>query len=195
MRLDLSFPEARSSSRERAGVKGEQTVSNHVIELAEVLGIEAARVSIINELGDTMRNYGLTVDPRHLMLLGDIMTFKGEVLGITRFGIAKMKDSVGLIIAFPSMVLTTGRCSGPDAGVVRKDDGPPLRRRAVLEARRGRGRLGDDHHGRPLGHWNLCVRLVLLPSFFLPTLIVLHRASLITPAPPLPPRRKLLFDA
>ena len=40
-----------------------------------------------------MHSHGMTIDRRHVMLLADLMTFKGEVLGITRFGIAKMKDS------------------------------------------------------------------------------------------------------
>eukprot|EP00959_Pyramimonas_sp_CCMP1952_P112058 2343548-Pyramimonas_sp.AAC.1 len=39
----------------------------------------------------TMRSHGMSIDSRHCMLLADVMTYKGEVLGITRFGIAKMK--------------------------------------------------------------------------------------------------------
>jgi len=39
--------------------------------------------------------HGMTIDARHSMLLADVMTYKGEVLGITRFGMAKMKDSAG----------------------------------------------------------------------------------------------------
>ena len=34
------------------------------------------------------------------MLLADLMTFKGDILGITRFGIAKMKDSVLMLASF-----------------------------------------------------------------------------------------------
>ena len=34
------------------------------------------------------------------MLLADLMAFKGEVLGITRFGIAKMKSSVLMLASF-----------------------------------------------------------------------------------------------
>ena len=34
------------------------------------------------------------------MLLADVMTYKGEVLGITRFGIAKMKESVLMLASF-----------------------------------------------------------------------------------------------
>ena len=36
----------------------------------------------------------MTIDPRHVALLADVMTYRGQVLRITRFGIAKMKDSV-----------------------------------------------------------------------------------------------------
>lgn len=58
------------------GIVGEQTSSNHVIETAQVLGIEAARVTIINEIQYTMGEHGMSIDPRHVMLLGDVMTYK-----------------------------------------------------------------------------------------------------------------------
>mmetsp|Transcript_74101 Transcript_74101/g.211563 ORF Transcript_74101/g.211563 Transcript_74101/m.211563 type:complete len:107 (-) Transcript_74101:26-346(-) len=34
------------------------------------------------------------------MLLSDVMTFKGEVLGITRFGVSKMRESVLMLASF-----------------------------------------------------------------------------------------------
>ncbi|KAI1788935.1 beta and beta-prime subunits of DNA dependent RNA-polymerase [Ganoderma leucocontextum] len=82
------------------GIVGEQTTSNHLIEVAQVLGIEAARKTIINEINYTMKSHGMSIDPRHVMLLGDVMSYKGEVLGITRFGVAKMKDSVLMLASF-----------------------------------------------------------------------------------------------
>ncbi|KAH9950127.1 beta and beta-prime subunits of DNA dependent RNA-polymerase [Amylocystis lapponica] len=82
------------------GIVGEQTTSNHVIEVAQVLGIEAARRTIVNEIDFIMREHGMSIDPRHVMLLGDVMSYKGEVLGITRFGVAKMKDSVLMLASF-----------------------------------------------------------------------------------------------
>ncbi|KAJ7896076.1 hypothetical protein B0H14DRAFT_2680328 [Mycena olivaceomarginata] len=82
------------------GIIGEHTTSNHVIEVAKVLGIEAARRTIINEIQYTMKSHDMIIDPRHVMLLGDVMTYKGEVLGITRFGVAKMKDSVLMLASF-----------------------------------------------------------------------------------------------
>lgn len=58
------------------GVVGKFTSSNHVIETAQVLGIEAARRTIINEIQFTMQSHGMSIDPRHVMLLGDVMTYK-----------------------------------------------------------------------------------------------------------------------
>jgi len=54
----------------------------------------------MDEMINVMESHGLTIDARHVMLLADLMTFKGEVLGITRFGIAKMKDSVFMLASF-----------------------------------------------------------------------------------------------
>lgn len=82
------------------GVVGTKTSTNHVLEIYEVLGIEAARASIIGEIDYTMSKHGMSVDPRHIQLLGDVMTYKGEVLGITRFGLSKMRDSVLQLASF-----------------------------------------------------------------------------------------------
>jgi hypothetical protein len=46
------------------------------MEVAQVLGIEAARRTIINEIQHTMSAHGMSIDPRHVMLLGDVMTYK-----------------------------------------------------------------------------------------------------------------------
>lgn len=83
-----------------SGVDGRKTKTNHVMETCEVLGIEAARQTIYNEIQHTMQSHGMSIDPRHVMLLGDVMTYKGEVLGITRFGVQKMKDSVLMLASF-----------------------------------------------------------------------------------------------
>ncbi|KAL5530725.1 RPO31 [Sanghuangporus sanghuang] len=82
------------------GIVGECATTNHIIETAAVLGIEAARANIIAEIKFIMKEHGMSIDPRHVMLLGDVMTYKGEILGITRFGVAKMKDSVLMLASF-----------------------------------------------------------------------------------------------
>ena len=82
------------------GIDGMATTSNHLFEAEKFLGIEAARRGIIHEIQYTMGSHGMSIDSRHCMLLADVMTYKGEVLGITRFGIAKMKDSVLMLASF-----------------------------------------------------------------------------------------------
>lgn len=80
------------------GVDGYRTKSNNVMECRDVLGIEAARKTIIDEIDAVMGS--MDIDPRHMQLLADVMTYKGEVLGITRFGLAKMRDSVLQLASF-----------------------------------------------------------------------------------------------
>ena len=80
------------------GVVGTKTTCNSVLEVNAVLGIEAARTTIANEIGEVMRE--MDIDPRHMQLLADVMTFKGEVLGITRHGLSKMRDSVLQLASF-----------------------------------------------------------------------------------------------
>ncbi|KAL8233022.1 hypothetical protein R6Q57_002800 [Mikania cordata] len=82
------------------GINGHETTSNHIMEVQTTLGIEAARRSIIKEIQYTMESHGMSIDIRHMMLLADVMTYKGEVLGITRFGIQKMKESVLMLASF-----------------------------------------------------------------------------------------------
>jgi DNA-directed RNA polymerase III subunit RPC1 len=82
------------------GIVGTTATSNHITEIEQVLGIEAARSTIAHEITFTMSKHGMTIDPRHVALLADVMTYRGQVLGITRFGIAKMKDSVLMLASF-----------------------------------------------------------------------------------------------
>ncbi|CAB9505110.1 DNA-directed RNA polymerase subunit beta' (Fragment) [Seminavis robusta] len=82
------------------GIDGRHTCTNHVLEVEEVLGVEAARTQISSEISYIMSAYGIGIDSRHLLLLSDVMTFKGEVLGITRFGVSKMRESVLMLASF-----------------------------------------------------------------------------------------------
>jgi DNA-directed RNA polymerase III subunit RPC1 len=82
------------------GIDGRFTTTNHVLEVESVLGIEAARTQISYEISYIMNAYGIGIDSRHLLLLSDVMSFKGEVLGITRFGVSKMRESVLMLASF-----------------------------------------------------------------------------------------------
>lgn len=75
-------------------VDGTKTFSNDVHETYEVLGIEAARQLIINEVFKVIEEQGLNIDIRHIMLVADIMCVSGTMKGITRYGVVSEKASV-----------------------------------------------------------------------------------------------------
>lgn len=76
------------------------TSTNSILEIFDVLGIEAARNAIINEASRTLEEQGLTVDIRHIMLVADLMTNDGDVKAIGRHGISGRKSSVLARAAF-----------------------------------------------------------------------------------------------
>jgi len=77
-----------------AGVDTTRTRTNNISEIAQVLGIEAARNAIIHEAQSTLNEQGILVDVRHIMLVSDMMCMEGEVKQIGRHGIAGEKESV-----------------------------------------------------------------------------------------------------
>ena len=76
------------------GVDKNRTRTNNISEISEVLGIEAGRNAIIDEALSTLREQGIDVDVRHIMLVADMMCMEGEVKQIGRHGIAGEKESV-----------------------------------------------------------------------------------------------------
>jgi DNA-directed RNA polymerase II subunit RPB1 len=60
------------------------TTSNSIVENFRVLGIEAARASVLNELRAVISFDGSYVNYRHLAMLTDIMTYRGALMSITR---------------------------------------------------------------------------------------------------------------
>ena len=82
------------------GVDTTRTVSNHIHEIAETLGVEAARQIIIDEAKSVLDEQGLDVDIRHIMLVADLMTATGEIRQIGRHGISGEQSSVLARAAF-----------------------------------------------------------------------------------------------
>ena len=81
-------------------VDASQTTTNNVHEIANTLGIEAARNALIHEAESVLEEQGLDVDVRHVMLVADIMTSTGEVQQIGRHGISGKKSSILARAAF-----------------------------------------------------------------------------------------------
>ncbi len=82
------------------GVDIEKTRTNSPHEIYNVLGIEAARNSLIHEAKNTLDEQGLEVDIRHVMLVSDIMTNEGDLKAIGRHGVSGKKTSVLARAAF-----------------------------------------------------------------------------------------------
>ncbi|MCS7108019.1 MAG: DNA-directed RNA polymerase subunit A'' [Sulfolobales archaeon] len=76
------------------GVDVRRVFTNSVYEVENVLGIEAARQALVNEIHNVLEEQGLDVDMRHVMLIADMMTLTGSVKQIGRHGIAGEKTSV-----------------------------------------------------------------------------------------------------
>lgn len=87
-----------------SGIVGTEVTCNHVMAVEPALGIEAARQTIMNEINYTMQSHGMSIDHRHVKLLADCMTASGTVLGITRFGIQKMRSSTLMLASFEMTV-------------------------------------------------------------------------------------------
>jgi len=82
------------------GVDPSRTVSNHLHEVEKLFGIEAARSLIIKEATQVLKQQGLDVDRRHLLILADLMCNTGTIQSIGRHGISGSKSSVFARAAF-----------------------------------------------------------------------------------------------
>ncbi|KJE89904.1 polymerase II polypeptide A [Capsaspora owczarzaki ATCC 30864] len=64
-----------------------RTVSNDIVEIMRVLGVEAVRQSLFKEMHAVYSLYGIYINYRHLALLCDVMTARGHIMAVTRHGI------------------------------------------------------------------------------------------------------------
>jgi len=85
-------------------IDGARTTTNDITEISKVLGIEAGRISIVDELYKTLEENGILVDMRHIMLLADVITLDGEIKGTVRTGIMRGKRSPFARAAFEETV-------------------------------------------------------------------------------------------
>lgn len=72
-----------------------KTISNDVIEVFDVLGMEAARQCLYNEISEVLEFDGSYINPRHMMLLCDRMTHSTKMISVFRHGINN--DDIGPI--------------------------------------------------------------------------------------------------
>jgi len=63
--------------------------TNDIMDVYDTLGIEAARTLLLDELRKVIEFDGTYVNIRHFLTLVDTMTYKGDIMAITRHGINK----------------------------------------------------------------------------------------------------------
>jgi DNA-directed RNA polymerase beta' subunit len=76
-------------------IDAKRVFSNNIVEVYDILGIEAARQTIYNELADVIEFDGTYVNYHHFCVLCDRMTFTHKMISIFRHGINN--DNIGPI--------------------------------------------------------------------------------------------------
>jgi len=81
-----------------------RTTSNHLIEVIQVLGIEAVRNQLLKELRGVIEFDGSYVNYRHLAILVEVMTYRGHLMSITRHGINRVETGPLMRCSFEETV-------------------------------------------------------------------------------------------
>ena len=68
-------------------------LSNHIWGIRCAYGVEAARMSIADQIRSVFAVYGIATDPRHLSLIADFMTYDGEYKPMNRMGMADISST------------------------------------------------------------------------------------------------------
>ncbi len=99
------------------GVDATRVKTNDPKIMDVLLGVEAGRASVIEQLEEVYGSQGISVDPRHFMLIADMMAFWGELRSVRSVGgysVMELKGSPLTKAAFEyvSKVLTETATSG-----------------------------------------------------------------------------------
>jgi DNA-directed RNA polymerase II subunit RPB1 len=81
-----------------------KTMCNDITEVYNVLGIEAARETLVRQIKQVIEFDGSYVDYRHISILVDTMTYKGSIMAITRHGINRTETGVLMRCSFEETV-------------------------------------------------------------------------------------------
>uniref|UniRef100_A0AC35G8U8 DNA-directed RNA polymerase n=1 Tax=Panagrolaimus sp. PS1159 TaxID=55785 RepID=A0AC35G8U8_9BILA len=68
--------------------------SNDITLMASKYGIESCHRSIVKEMNNVFGVYGIDVNPRHLTLVADYMTFTGSIAPFSRTAMASSTSSL-----------------------------------------------------------------------------------------------------
>jgi DNA-directed RNA polymerase II subunit RPB1 len=85
-------------------VDATRTISNDIVEVFMVLGIEGVRGAILSELRNVISFDGSYVNYRHLACLVDVMTMHGHLMAVDRHGINRVESGPLLRCSFEETV-------------------------------------------------------------------------------------------
>mmetsp|Transcript_9916 Transcript_9916/g.19556 ORF Transcript_9916/g.19556 Transcript_9916/m.19556 type:complete len:258 (+) Transcript_9916:102-875(+) len=107
-------------------VDHKRLMSNDIWAVRCSYGVEAARNTIVNQIRSVFGVYGIEVDPRHLSLIADYMTFGGDYTPMNRTGMREtsspfLQMSFETTAQFMTQAALTGgydKMNSPSANIV-----------------------------------------------------------------------------
>ncbi|KAJ5575382.1 DNA-directed RNA polymerase I subunit [Penicillium hetheringtonii] len=85
-------------------IKPHSLYSNSIHDMLHLYGVEAARSTIIREMDAVFKGHSISVDNRHLNLIGDVMTQSGGFKAFSRNGLVKDSTSPFSRMSFETTV-------------------------------------------------------------------------------------------
>lgn len=85
-------------------IKPHSLYTNSIHHMLKLYGVEAARASIVREMTDVFEGHSISVDNRHLNLIGDVMTQSGDFRAFNRNGLVKDSSSPLAKMSFETTV-------------------------------------------------------------------------------------------
>lgn len=107
-------------------VDHKRLLSNDIWATRCSYGVEAARNTIVNQIRSVFGVYGIEVDPRHLSLIADYMTFSGGYTAMNRTGMREMSspflqmsfETTAQFLTQAALVSTSDKLQSPSANIV-----------------------------------------------------------------------------
>jgi DNA-directed RNA polymerase I subunit RPA1 len=85
-------------------IKPHSLYTNSIHDMLNLYGVEAARATIVREMDAVFKGHSISVDNRHLNLIGDVMTQSGGFKAFSRNGLVKDATSPFARMSFETTV-------------------------------------------------------------------------------------------
>ena len=107
-------------------VDHDKLLSNDIWAIRCAYGVEAARNTIVNQIRGVFGVYGIEVDPRHLSLIADYMTFSGGYTAMNRTGMREMSspflqmsfETTAQFLTQAALTFSSDKLQSPSANIV-----------------------------------------------------------------------------